>query len=78
MTSTFDPRTWLEILGTEACWELLASAPVGRLGVVVDGRPEIFPVNFVTDDRTIVFRTEVGSKLAALDASSTSARRAAS
>jgi uncharacterized protein len=65
---TIDPRTWLEILGTEACWELLASTPVGRLGVLVDGRPEIFPVNFVSDDRTIVFRTEAGSKLASVEA----------
>ena len=65
---TIDPRTWLEILGTEACWELLSTTPVGRLGVVIDGQPEIFPVNFVTDGQTIVFRTEVGSKLAALDA----------
>lgn len=63
-----DPRTWLEILGTEACWELLATTPVGRLAVVLDGRPEIYPVNYVTDGRTIVFRTEAGSKLAALDA----------
>jgi uncharacterized protein len=68
---TIDPRTWLEILGTETCWELLATTPVGRLGVVMDGQPEIFPVNFVTAGQTIVFRTEAGSKLAALDANPT-------
>jgi nitroimidazol reductase NimA-like FMN-containing flavoprotein (pyridoxamine 5'-phosphate oxidase superfamily) len=62
-----DPRTWLEILGTEACWDLLGSTPAGRLAVVTDNRPEIYPVNYATDDHTIVFRTEVGSKLAALD-----------
>lgn len=62
-----DPRTWLEILGTEACWELLDNTSVGRLAVVTDNHPRIFPVNFTTDDHTIVFRTEAGSKLAALD-----------
>lgn len=65
-----DPRTWLEVLGTEACWELLESTPVGRLAVVTGNRPEIFPVNYATDARTIVFRTEAGSKLAALDGNS--------
>jgi nitroimidazol reductase NimA-like FMN-containing flavoprotein (pyridoxamine 5'-phosphate oxidase superfamily) len=64
--AVLDPRTWLEHLGTEACWELLATTPVGRLGVAPGGVPEIFPVNFVTDGQTIVFRTEQGSKLAAL------------
>jgi len=62
-----DPRTWLEILGTEACWSLLERTSVGRLAVVTDNHPQIFPVNFATHDRTIVFRTEVGSKLATLD-----------
>lgn len=62
-----DPRTWLEVLGTEACWDLLATTPVGRLAVVTGNRPQIFPVNYATDGRTIVFRTEAGSKLAALD-----------
>ena len=62
-----DPRTWLEILGTEACWELLDNTSVGRLAVVTDNHPQIFPVNYATNARTIVFRTDAGSKLAALD-----------
>jgi nitroimidazol reductase NimA-like FMN-containing flavoprotein (pyridoxamine 5'-phosphate oxidase superfamily) len=62
-----DPRTWLEILGTDACWDLLDDTPVGRLAVVTDNHPQIFPVNYATHGRTIVFRTEAGSKLAALD-----------
>jgi nitroimidazol reductase NimA-like FMN-containing flavoprotein (pyridoxamine 5'-phosphate oxidase superfamily) len=32
------------------------------------GHPQIFPVNFVVDDRTIVFRTGHGSKLRGLTA----------
>ena len=45
------------------CWELLASAAVGRLALTVDGHPEIFPVNFVVERRSIVFRTASGTKL---------------
>jgi nitroimidazol reductase NimA-like FMN-containing flavoprotein (pyridoxamine 5'-phosphate oxidase superfamily) len=47
----------------EDCWDLLASAVVGRLALVVDGHPEIFPVNFVVERRSIVFRTAGGTKL---------------
>ena len=47
----------------EDCWDLLASAVVGRLALVVDGHPEIFPVNIVVERRSIVFRTAGGTKL---------------
>jgi nitroimidazol reductase NimA-like FMN-containing flavoprotein (pyridoxamine 5'-phosphate oxidase superfamily) len=47
----------------DQCWELLASSIVGRLALVVDGHPEIFPVNFVLERRSIVFRTAQGTKL---------------
>ncbi len=36
---------------------------VGRLAVIVDGHPDIFPVNYVVDERTVVFRTAPGTKL---------------
>jgi nitroimidazol reductase NimA-like FMN-containing flavoprotein (pyridoxamine 5'-phosphate oxidase superfamily) len=61
-----DGRTWLEHLGADECWRLLASTPVGRLGVLSDSAPEIYPVNHVVDERTIVFRTDPGSKLRSL------------
>jgi hypothetical protein len=48
------------------CVELLRSQPVGRLGVVVKGRPEIFPVNYTLDaSDSVVLRTAVGMKLVA-------------
>lgn len=50
-------------LDFDECWELLASSVVGRLALIVDGRPEIFPVNFVLERRSIVFRTAPGTKL---------------
>lgn len=45
-------------------WALLRHAVVGRLAVVVDERPEIFPVNHVVDRGSLVFRTAPGTKLA--------------
>ena len=47
----------------DECWELLADDILGRLALVVDGHPEIFPVNYVLDRRSIVFRSAGGSKL---------------
>jgi len=53
-------------LPEHTCWMLLRSVEVARLAVSVDNRPDIFPVNFVVDHGTVVFRTGEGSKLAAL------------
>jgi nitroimidazol reductase NimA-like FMN-containing flavoprotein (pyridoxamine 5'-phosphate oxidase superfamily) len=36
---------------------------LGRLVTSVDGQPEIFPINFVVQRRTILFRTAEGTKL---------------
>jgi uncharacterized protein len=52
-----------EIISYEECRELLRHESVGRLGVVVDGRPEIFPVNYGLDGDGIVFRSNRGRKL---------------
>jgi nitroimidazol reductase NimA-like FMN-containing flavoprotein (pyridoxamine 5'-phosphate oxidase superfamily) len=58
--------TGVTVLGPDECWDRLASAEVGRLAVVVHAEPEIFPVNYAVDGRTIVFRTAEGTKLAAV------------
>lgn len=58
-----DARTWIEHLSAQDCWNLLDGTPVGRVGVVVDSAPVIFPVNHVVDGRSIVFRTDAGDKL---------------
>ena len=52
-------------LSDNDCWALLRGVEVGRLAVVVDAEPEIFPVNYVVDHGTIVFRTAEGTKLTA-------------
>jgi len=67
--AVIDGRTWLEHLSPAECWRLLAATPVGRIGVLVDSAPEIYPVNHLVDGDSIVFRTAVGSKLRGLDRS---------
>jgi uncharacterized protein len=54
----------LEELDNGASWDLLAGEQVGRLGVVVSGRPEIFPVNYSLDaSGSVILRTALGTKL---------------
>jgi nitroimidazol reductase NimA-like FMN-containing flavoprotein (pyridoxamine 5'-phosphate oxidase superfamily) len=57
--------TWLVDIPTTECNALLAEARLGRLAVVVDGRPEIFPVNHVFDetDGCVAFPTNANTKL---------------
>ncbi len=50
-------------LSTSQAWALARDSVVGRLAVVVQGDPDIFPVNHVVDHGTIVFRTAEGTKL---------------
>ncbi len=54
-----------EVLDQHVCWDLLRQGRFGRLAVVVDGEPDVFPVNYVVDHGTIVFRTDSGRKLSA-------------
>ena len=60
MPASDDPIT---ILSASESWNLLASVALGRLVTVVDGQPEIFPVNFVVQRKTVLFRTAEGTKL---------------
>lgn len=62
----YDGRTMLELLPPAECWRLLAATRVGRVGLVVDGEPVILPVNHVVHQRTVVFRTAGGTKLATM------------
>lgn len=60
MTAAGEPIT---ILSESESWNLLASVALGRLVTSVDGQPEIFPVNFAVQHRTVLFRTAEGTKL---------------
>lgn len=57
-----------EILDPQECWRLLGEGSVGRLAVIVDDHPDIFPVNYKVDNDSLIFRTGTGTKQKALDA----------
>lgn len=61
-----DPRNWMEVLPAQECWRLLAECSVGRIAVVGPDGPEIYPINIAVDGESVVFRTDPGSKLAAM------------
>ena len=58
-------RTGMLVLSTAECWRLFRTQEVGRLAVSIANFPDIFPINYVVDGETIVFRTGAGTKLAA-------------
>jgi len=51
-------------LSERECWSLLESHTVARLAVDVGGQPDIFPINYIVDGNSIVFRSGAGTKLA--------------
>jgi hypothetical protein len=53
-----------ELMSEEHCWEFLADEEVGRVAEVIDGRIDIFPVNYGLDGHAIIFRTNAGLKMA--------------
>ncbi|WP_426565931.1 pyridoxamine 5'-phosphate oxidase family protein [Angustibacter sp. McL0619] len=59
--------TDIEQLQEHESWALVRGTAVGRLAVVVDDQPEIFPVNHLVDHADLVFRTAAGTKLSASD-----------
>lgn len=50
-------------LSDRECIRLLKTQDLGRIAIIVDGRPEIFPVNYAFEERAVVFRTSPGLKL---------------
>jgi len=60
MHETADP---VVALTDEQCWERLRQQELGRLVTHVGDVMDIFPVNYVVDGQSVVFRTAEGSKL---------------
>jgi uncharacterized protein len=54
-------ETTNELTPTQS-WDLLGTSDLGRLAMCFDGAPEIFPVNYVVANGTVVFRTAAGLK----------------
>ncbi|HEX2382256.1 MAG TPA: pyridoxamine 5'-phosphate oxidase family protein [Acidimicrobiales bacterium] len=62
--AVIEGATRLQVLSGIACDRHLRSESVGRVAVMVDDHPEIFPVNYAVDERgDIFFRTDSGTKL---------------
>ncbi|MBW4095160.1 MAG: pyridoxamine 5'-phosphate oxidase family protein [Acidobacteria bacterium] len=53
----------IQHLSESECWKLLRTHVLGRLAVVVEDHPEIFPVNYAADGESVIFRTAEGTKL---------------
>lgn len=56
----------IEELPEQECWAILDRVRFGRLAMAPMGDPDIFPVNFLVDGRTVLMRTAAGTKLADL------------
>ncbi len=63
MEAMSEDVTPVTVLEDDQCWEQLRSHQLGRLVTHVGDVLDIFPVNYVVDDETLVFRTAEGSKL---------------
>lgn len=61
---TEDRRGPVTPMDEDRCWARLSAMNLGRLAISVDGQPDIFPVNFVVQRRTVLIRTAEGTKLA--------------
>ena len=57
------PRPATAVLSETQCWKLLAKAHIGTLAVVTEDGPDLFPIDFLAAEHTVVFRTAPGEKL---------------
>lgn len=53
----------LDVLTEQECLTLLRTTEVGRVGIVVDGQPLVFPVNYAFEGGSVIVRTDVGTML---------------
>ncbi len=58
-------RAGAHVTTVNESWDLVRQAVVGRLAVISEGAPDIFPVNFTVDRGSVVIRTAGGTKQAA-------------
>ena len=51
----------------DECWSLLHRSGVGALATIAQGRPDLFPINYLVDGHTLLFRSAPGTKVAELE-----------
>ena len=61
------PEHHLGVLDETTCFRLLTRERFGRIAFSSHGLPAIFPVNYVLEGDTAIFRTEPGEKLTAAE-----------
>jgi nitroimidazol reductase NimA-like FMN-containing flavoprotein (pyridoxamine 5'-phosphate oxidase superfamily) len=54
------------VLDEESCWRLLGSTGVGRLAISTDSGVDIFPINYLSTEGKIFFRSAPGTKIVEL------------
>lgn len=59
------PSQSVRNLSPEDAWERARTMVVGRIAFSSEDRVELFPVNYLVDHGTVLFRTAPGTKLAA-------------
>lgn len=55
----------LVVLDADECWELLASVPVARVGLQIEGRIDVLPVNHTVVGQRVAWLSSTGTKLGA-------------
>ena len=58
-------RNGMVVLDREECIRRLGRGGIGRVALIIDGEPAVFPVNYSVKDGDIYFLTAAGSKLSA-------------
>jgi nitroimidazol reductase NimA-like FMN-containing flavoprotein (pyridoxamine 5'-phosphate oxidase superfamily) len=58
-----EQRLQVETIERDECLALLGSHSMGRLGMVVGAQPLIFPLYYMLDGTTVVFRSDRGLKV---------------
>ncbi len=67
--ATSDPGWIMNPMTTEEAIRFFTEALVAHLGLVSDGKPYVTAMSFVFDDDRILFRTQPGRKLQAIEES---------
>jgi len=56
-------------LTTDECWQLVKTSQLGRMALdSIDGRPDLFPLNFLVHDGSLFVRSAPGTKLRSIAA----------
>jgi uncharacterized protein len=55
------PDATMHVIPAEECYRLLRTQEIGRLALIAEHYPLIFPVNYALDGTTLVIRTHAGT-----------------